>query len=254
MNKLQQAAEYGRRAKQAIKDDHLDQAWQLLQAQKQIYAAYTTQSQQLKDEIILLDADIHKDMAIIMTRKNNHLSALTHFSYVYKINFNFSPSIITPLWDFDLNTYFEEAYLNHDFNMFARHLKVLLKSDFQSVFMYVEKYFPQLPNVDDYYVDEDSVPIFDEPDSSIPTETKSNPEIKQPLTTLKNDSARITAEPDKPVVDDIFEYTHKDKEPDLIDLILNKDTLTGLSIKAWTFWTSVCAAILAVIAWLMDLF
>ncbi len=144
---LGKAATKKQKGKQAVKDKKFDDAWRYFNEQKVLYLNHATQSGSGFDRLstMVLEASVHVDFANILRLEGKYESALSHLSYVYKLNFIAKRPIAT--LEKKLQTYFSKVYDKEDYLRFRKLLEMLKGMDFVAVREFVELHYPQLPKV-----------------------------------------------------------------------------------------------------------
>jgi len=142
---LGEAAEQKHLAKQAIKDERFDDAWRYLHEQKMYYQKHANANNWEYLDLLVLDSAAHEDMANILRIEGEHKNALSNISYRYKTTYTANRPVIT--LEKKLKAYYNRAYKqNKPFKRFLSLLKALPNSDFESVKMFVEKFYPLAPD------------------------------------------------------------------------------------------------------------
>jgi len=145
---LGEAAEQKHLAKQAIKDKRFDDAWGYLHEQKMYYQKHANANNWEYLDFLVLDSVAHEDMANILRIEGKHGNALSNISYTYKTAYTANRSTIT--LEKKLEAYYNRAYKNNKpFKRFLSLLKALPNSDFESVKMFAEKFYPLAPDHQD---------------------------------------------------------------------------------------------------------
>lgn len=78
---LGEAAEAGHKAKAAIKNGSLDEAWGYLNEQKLLYMRHSAQTNFTKAQALSLDSQVHENLANILRLEKKDNDALTHILY-----------------------------------------------------------------------------------------------------------------------------------------------------------------------------
>ncbi|MCL6243268.1 hypothetical protein M5F04_01585 [Acinetobacter sp. ANC 7200] len=165
---LGEAAEQKHLAKQAIKEERFDDAWRYLHEQKMYYQKHANANNWEYLDFLVLDSVAHEDMANILRIEGKHGNALSNISYTYKTAYTANRPVIT--LEKKLKAYYNRAYKqDKPFKRFLSLLKALPNSDFESVKMFVEKFYPLAP--DDI---EESTPQVDRVIENKVTQPKKN--------------------------------------------------------------------------------
>lgn len=145
---LGKAANEKQAAKIAIKEKRFDDAWGYLHEQKIYYQKHASANNWEYLDFLVLDSVAHEDMANILRIEGKHGDALSNISYTYKTAYTANRPTIT--LERKLEAYYNRVYKNNKpFERFLSLLKALPNSDFGSVKMFVEKFYPLAPDISD---------------------------------------------------------------------------------------------------------
>ncbi|WP_180175862.1 hypothetical protein [Acinetobacter sp. YH12025] len=145
---LGKAANEKQAAKIAIRERRFDDAWRHLSNQKILYLKHAHRERFSAMHTLVIDSSPHEDMANILRIEGKHGNALSNISYTYKAAYTANRPTIT--LERKLEAYYNRAYKNNKpFKRFLSLLKALPNSDFGSVKMFVEKFYPLAPDISD---------------------------------------------------------------------------------------------------------